>query len=297
MAIKIWMQAFRLRTLPLALSCIAMGAFLAASVNAFRLDVFLLCVLTTISLQVLSNLANDYGDTIHGADSVERVGPSRAVQRGVISIAQMKAAVIIFVVLCLCSGISLLIVSFGMNWNALLFFFGLGLLSIFAAVAYTVGKRPYGYIGLGDASVLIFFGIVGVMGSYYLFTKQISWKELLPAMSCGLFSMGVLNVNNIRDIDSDRKAGKFSIPVRVGRSNAIRYHWCLVLGGLLCALFYNVVAFHSTWQFLFLISAPLFVRNAMAVTRKPSHELDPYLKQMALSTLIFVLLFGVGLIL
>ena len=297
MAIKVWMQAFRLRTLTLALSCIAMGAFLAASANAFRLDVFLLCVLTTISLQVLSNLANDYGDTIHGADSVERIGPSRAVQRGVISLAQMKAAVIIFVVLCLCSGISLLIVSFGMNWNALLFFFGLGLLSIFAAVAYTVGKRPYGYIGLGDASVLIFFGIVGVMGSYYLFTKQISWKELLPAMSCGLFSMGVLNVNNIRDIDSDRKAGKFSIPVRIGRSNAIRYHWCLVLGGLLCALFYNVVAFHSTWQFLFLISAPLFVRNAMAVTRKPSHELDPYLKQMALSTLIFVLLFGVGLIL
>jgi len=297
MALKVWMQAFRLRTLPLALSCIAMGAFLAASVNAFRLDVFLLCVLTTISLQILSNLANDYGDSIHGADSVERVGPLRTVQRGVISSGQMKTAMIIFVVLCLCSGIALLIVSFGMNWNALLFFFGLGVLSIFAAVAYTVGKRPYGYIGLGDVSVLIFFGIVGVMGSYYLFTKEISWKELLPALSCGLFSIGVLNVNNIRDIDSDRKAGKFSIPVRVGRRNAIRYHWCLVLGGLLCALFYNLVTFHSVWQFLFLISAPLFVRNAIAVTRKPSHELDPYLRQMALSTLIFVVLFGVGLIL
>ena len=297
MAIKVWMQAFRLRTLPLALSCIAMGGFLAASVNAFRLDVFLLCVLTTISLQILSNLANDYGDSIHGADSVERIGPSRAVQRGVISSAKMKTAVIIFVVLCLCSGITLLIVSFGMNWNALLFFFGLGVLSIFAAVAYTVGKRPYGYVGLGDASVLIFFGIVGVMGSYYLFTKEISWKELLPALSCGLFSIGVLNVNNIRDIDSDRKAGKFSIPVRVGRTNAVRYHWCLVLGGLLCAVIYNILKFHSPWQFLFLISAPLFVRNAMAVTRKPSYELDPYLKQMALSTLIFVLLFGVGLIL
>lgn len=297
MAIKVWVQAFRLRTLPLALSCIAMGAFLAASVNAFRLDVFLLCVLTTISLQILSNLANDYGDTIHGADSVERVGPSRMVQRGIISSAQMKRAVIILVVLCLCSGITLLIVSFGMNWNALLFFFGLGVLSIFAAIAYTVGKKPYGYIGLGDVSVLIFFGIVGVMGSYYLFTKEISWKELLPALSCGLFSIGVLNVNNIRDIDSDRRAGKFSIPVRIGRQNAIRYHWCLVSAGLLSALFYNVVTFHSPWQFLFLISAPLFVRNAIAVTRKPSHELDPYLRQMALSTLIFVVLFGVGLIL
>jgi 1,4-dihydroxy-2-naphthoate octaprenyltransferase len=170
-------------------------------------------------------------------------------------------------------------------------------LSIFAAVAYTIGKKPYGYIGLGDVSVLIFFGIVGVMGSYYLFTKDISWKQLLPALSCGLFSIGVLNVNNIRDIDSDRKAGKFSIPVRIGRANAIVYHWFLVVSGLLCAVIYNVTTLHSPSQFLFLISAPLFVRNAIAVTRKPSHELDPYLKQMALSTLIFVLLFGIGLIL
>jgi 1,4-dihydroxy-2-naphthoate octaprenyltransferase len=274
-----------------------MGGFLAASANAFRVDVFLLCVLTTVSLQILSNLANDYGDSIHGADSVERVGPSRAVQRGVISPAQMKTALVIFVIICLCSGVSLLLVSFGMNWNALLFFFGLGVMSIFAAIAYTVGKRPYGYIGLGDLSVLIFFGIVGVMGSYYLFTKEISWNEILPALSCGLFSIGVLNVNNIRDIDSDRKAGKFSIPVRIGRAHAIRYHWFLVISGLLCAVFYNVVTYHSPWQFLFLISAPLFVRNAIAVARKPSHELDPYLRQMALSTLIFVVLFGVGLIL
>jgi 1,4-dihydroxy-2-naphthoate octaprenyltransferase len=184
-----------------------------------------------------------------------------------------------------------------MNWNALLFFFGLGVLSILAAVAYTVGRKPYGYIGLGDLSVLIFFGLVGVMGSYYLFTKEISWKELLPALSCGLFSIGVLNVNNIRDIDSDRKAGKFSIPVRIGRTNAIRYHWFLVISGLLCATIYNAVTFHSPWQFLFLVSAPLFFHGALAVTKRPSHELDPYLRQMALSTLIFVVLFGIGLIL
>ena len=125
-----------------------------------------------------------------------------------------------------------------MNWNAILFFFALGLLSILAAIAYTVGKKPYGYIGLGDFSVLIFFGFVGVMGSYYLFTQQISWKEILPALSCGLFSIGVLNVNNIRDIESDAKAGKFSIPVRIGRINAIRYHWFLLLAGLASALAY-----------------------------------------------------------
>lgn len=296
MDIKAWLQAFRLRTLPVALSCIAMGGFLAASANAFRWDVFLLCIATTIFLQILSNLANDYGDSVHGADGAGRTGPSRAVQSGAISSQQMRGALIIFVILCLCSGISLLLVSFGMNWNAILFFFGLGVLSILAAIAYTVGRRPYGYIGLGDFSVMIFFGLVGVMGSYYLFTQHISWRETLPALSCGFFSIGVLNVNNIRDIESDRKAGKFSIPVRIGRVNSILYHWILLFSGLLSALVYSVLTFHSAWQFLFLISIPLFVRNGIAVGTKPSHELDPYLKQMALSTLIFVLLFGLGLI-
>src|SRR5688572_11573408 len=239
MNVRIWLQAFRLRTLPLALSCIAMGGFLAASANAFQWDIFFLCILTTIFLQILSNLANDYGDTIHGADSADRKGPSRAVQSGAISPRQMRNAVVIFVLLSLVAGISLLIVSFGINWKSILFFLCLGLLSILAAIAYTVGKKPYGYIGLGDFSVLIFFGLVGVMGSYYLFTKQITWYEILPALSCGFFSIAVLNINNIRDIDSDRKAGKFSIPVRIGRDRAIVYHWFLLISGWICALLYT----------------------------------------------------------
>ncbi|HEY9007987.1 MAG TPA: 1,4-dihydroxy-2-naphthoate polyprenyltransferase [Ohtaekwangia sp.] len=294
---KVWLQAFRLRTLPLALSCIAMGGFLASAAGAFQWNIFLLCVSTTIFLQILSNLANDYGDSIHGADSTDRKGPSRAVQSGAISSAQMRKAVIIFVLLCLASGIALLFVSFGINWNAILFFFGLGILSILAAIAYTVGRKPYGYIGLGDLSVLIFFGLVGVMGSYYLFAKQITWQQILPALSCGLFSIAVLNINNIRDIESDLKAGKFSIPVRIGRERAIVYHWFLLTSGLLSAAVYCVLTFSSPWQFLFLASVPLFIKNGMAVSTRPSHELDPYLKQMALSTLLFVLLFGIGQIL
>jgi 1,4-dihydroxy-2-naphthoate polyprenyltransferase len=297
MDVKIWLRAFRLRTLPLALSCIAMGGFLAASADAFRWDIFFLCILTTIFLQILSNLANDYGDSIHGADSFDRKGPSRAVQSGAISSRQMKTAVIIFVLLCLASGIMLLVVSFGWNWKGMLFFFGLGLLSIVAAIAYTVGKKPYGYIGLGDFSVLIFFGLVGVMGSYYLFTKELSGYQILPALSCGFFSIGVLNINNIRDIESDKKAGKFSIPVRVGRANAIRYHWFLILAGLVSAILHSVLTANSIWQWLFLLSTPLFVKNVLAVSRKTPEQLDPYLKQMALSTLAFVLLFGAGLIL
>lgn len=294
---KPWLQAFRLRTLPLSLSCIVMGGFLASAAGAFRWDIFALCVVTTIFLQILSNLANDYGDSVHGADSAERKGPSRAVQSGLISATEMRAAVIIFVVLCLVSGTSLLVVSFGFDWQAILFFFGLGLLSIGAAIAYTVGRKPYGYMGLGDISVLIFFGLVGVMGSSYLFTKNLSVYQVLPAISCGVFAIGVLNINNIRDIESDRKAGKFSIPVRIGRERAIVYHWFLIGTGWLTAIVYTLLTYQSPWQFLFVASIPLFLKNGLAVSRKPSHELDPFLKQMALSTLAFVFLFGAGILL
>lgn len=274
-----------------------MGGFLASAADAFRWDIFLLCIITTIFLQILSNLANDYGDSIHGADNVDRKGPMRAVQSGAVTSAQMRVAVIIFVLLSLISGISLLLISFGFEWRAILFFLGLGVLSILAAIAYTVGKKPYGYVGLGDLSVLIFFGFVGVLGSYYLFTKRISYLEVLPAFSCGVFSIAVLNINNIRDIDSDRKAGKFSIPVRIGRAKAVKYHWILLTTGLASAILYTTLRYHSAWQLLFLITLPLFVVNAKAVATKPSHQMDPYLKQMALSTLLFVIFFGLGIVL
>ncbi len=292
---KAWLHAFRLRTLPLSLSCIGMAGFLAAAAGKFDLVLFLLCCTTTIFLQVLSNLANDYGDSIHGADHAERKGPTRAVQSGAISLSQMRKAVILFSLLSLVSGVMLLLLSFGTDWLAIFFFFGLGLLSILAAIGYTVGKKPYGYIGLGDISVLIFFGLVGVMGSFYLFTHQISWLEVLPALSCGFFSIAVLNVNNIRDIDSDRMAGKYSIPVRIGKEKASFYHGILLSAGIISSMFYSLLNYHTPWQFLFLLATPLLIRNGMAVHQKPSFELDPFLKQMAFSTLLFVLLFGIGL--
>lgn len=294
---KIWIKAFRLRTLPLAISCIAMGGFLAGAAGAFRWDIFVLCVLTTIFLQILSNLANDYGDSVHGADSFDRKGPTRAVQSGAVSKKQMRDAIIIFVVLSLLSGVTLLITAFGFEWKAIFFFFGLGILCILAAIAYTVGKKPYGYAGLGDLSVLIFFGFVGVLGSYYLFAKNTPYIEVLPALSCGLFSIGVLNINNIRDIESDRKAGKFSIPVRIGRRNAVIYQWILIAGAWVSAVTYTLITYHSLSQWSFILSLPLFIINGRAVSVKPSDQLDPYLKQMALSTLTFVVLFGLGLVL
>ncbi len=272
-----------------------MGGFLASRAGAFRWDIFFLCALTTICLQILSNLANDYGDFVHGADSISRKGPARVVQSGLIRPEQMRQAIVIFVLLSLISGIVLLFVSFGVQWRAILFFFLLGLLSIGAAVMYTLGRKPYGYLGLGDVSVLIFFGLIGVMGSYYLFTKDLSWAELLPALSMGLLSVAVLNVNNIRDIESDKLAGKYSIPVRLGRLRAIVYHWTLLALAIVFAVIYTLVRFQSPWQLLFLLAIPLFTYNGQAVSRLPSERLDPYLRQMAMSALLFALLFGAGL--
>ncbi len=295
-SLRIWLKAFRLRTLPLALSSILMGNFLAYQNTDFQSIIFFLSVLTTVFLQILSNLANDYGDSIHGADSEERTWTQRSVQSAAISPQTMKNAILLFVLLSLASGIGLLWVSFANNLFLLGIFLVIGVLAIIAAITYTAGFKPYGYMGLGDISVLLFFGLVGVGGSYFLQTQTLDWSILLPALSCGFFATAVLNVNNIRDIETDRKAGKLSIPVRLGREKAVFYHWFLLSSGFAAAVIFNILHQLNFWQWLFLLVSPLLLRNAWAVKNiQNSHDLDPYLKQMALSTLLFVILFGVGL--
>jgi 1,4-dihydroxy-2-naphthoate octaprenyltransferase len=296
MNLQAWLSAFRLRTLPLALSSIGMGSFLAASAGLFQLRIFVLCALTTIFLQILSNIANDYGDAIHGADSADRQGPKRAVQSGQISPKLMRIAIVFFALLSFCTGIYLLYEALkDASRQTVVLFIGLGILSIIAAITYTTGKKPYGYIGLGDVSVLVFFGWVGVLGTFYLHTGQFHWLTLLPANSCGLFAVAVLNINNIRDIESDQKAGKLSIPVRIGKQKAVLYHWILLGLGVTCAVWYVILTYSHMFQFLFLLSVPLLLKNAAGVWRKhKAAELDPYLKQMALTTLFFILTFGLG---
>lgn len=293
---KAWLSAARPRTLPLALASIGMGSFLAAVSHAFSLRIFLLCAGTTVFLQILSNLANDYGDSVHGADSAERTGPKRAVQSGVITARQMLVAMVLFALLSLGTGLWLLYEALhDASRQAIGLFFGLGVCAIIAAITYTAGKRPYGYAGLGDVSVLVFFGLLGVLGTFYMHTKSFNWSLLLPALSCGFFATAVLNVNNIRDIESDRKAGKKSIPVRLGRKTAVQYHWLLLGAGLLTAIVYVLLHFRSPWQFIFLVTLPLLFRNALGVQKlQQAEQLDPYLKQMALTTLLFVLTFGLG---
>ncbi|WP_299821140.1 1,4-dihydroxy-2-naphthoate polyprenyltransferase [uncultured Pontibacter sp.] len=294
--VKVWISAFRPRTLPLALSCIGMGGFMAAADGYFNGAIVALCVLTTLFLQILSNLANDYGDTKHGADSVHREGPMRAVQAGHITASHMKTGMIAFSLLSLVSGLVLLWVAFGAEGMLLfLVFLGLGLASIWAAINYTAGDKPYGYAGLGDIFVFTFFGLVGVLGTYYLQAQQLEFAAVLPALICGFFATAVLNVNNIRDIKSDTLAGKRSIPVRLGPEKARVYHLILLAGGVLSAVLYVVLNFYSYWQLLFILALPLVIVNGINVWRKQtSKELDPYLKQMAITTLLFVLLFGLG---
>ncbi|WP_296621788.1 1,4-dihydroxy-2-naphthoate polyprenyltransferase [Marivirga sp.] len=291
--LKNWLEAFRLRTLPLALSCIGMGSFLAAYYGTFNISVCILSLTTTLFLQVLSNLANDYGDSVHGADSAEREGPQRSVQKGSISTKAMFNSIIVFAILSFISGVLLLHFSVGIGSTTFYVFLGLGLAAIAAAIAYTNGKRPYGYSGLGDISVFLFFGLLGVCGTYFLHDESLEVLILLPAASCGFFATGVLNVNNIRDIKSDKAAGKNSIPVRIGKRNAIIYHTILITLGCLASIVFLII--HE--EFYAIISVAIsflfFAKHLNKVYQaKSSTELDPQLKFLAMSTLLFVLLFG-----
>ncbi|PKQ63312.1 1,4-dihydroxy-2-naphthoate octaprenyltransferase [Labilibaculum manganireducens] len=296
---KAWIHAFRLRTLPLALSSIFFGSFLAAAHHSFSFKIFILATLTTLFLQILSNLANDLGDSISGADNNERVGPERAVQSGVISHKEMKGMLIVFVLLSLCSGLWLLYEGMQLiNLKQGAIMLVIGLLAISAAINYTVGKNPYGYSGFGDLFVFLFFGLVGVLGTYFLHTGSMSWSLFLPAVSVGLLSVGVLNLNNMRDIDNDARTGKTTLVVKMGAANAKRYHFMLLSIAMILPCLYTIFNWQSAFQFLFLLSFPFIVRNILRVFKnKNARDLDPELKRLAISTLLFSLSFGLGLIL
>lgn len=291
-----WLHAIRLRTLPLALASIFAGSFLAYSAGIFRWEILVLACFTTIFLQILSNLSNDYGDTIHGADHINRKGPIRAVQSGLISLSEMKKGMYLFGVLSFLSGISLVYLAVN-DLVLFLTFLALGATSIWAAISYTSGSKPYGYSGLGDISVFLFFGLLGVFGTYFLYGLDFSLDVIWIAISLGFFSTSVLNINNIRDIESDSQAGKKSIPVRIGKDSAIRYNWLLILGGNLSLFAYSFSS--ENWgALLALLIMPIMITVGVKVQKgKSSQEIDPNLKKMALSTLLWVILFGLGLIL
>ncbi len=295
----IWIKAFRLRTLPLALSATILGSFLGYSEHRFKWGVFVFGTLTTLFLQILSNLANDYGDAKKGTDNDQRIGPVRVTQTGLVTRVQMRLMIGLFVILSLLSG-SLLIWTGLRGGNLMLYalFFLLGFSAIFAAIKYTIGKRPYGYVGFGDIMVFIYFGILGVAGTYFLHTQSFHLSILLPASSIGLLSVGVLNLNNLRDHENDAINGKNTLVVRMGVPWAKVYHVILLFAAFLLGLTYTIIHFESYLQLFFLLTMPLLASDMKkVVTNTVPVELNSELKKLAVATLLFSLSFGLGLVL
>jgi len=290
---KAWIKAARLRTLPLAFSSIITGMALSAERGSAPWDLFILAIITTLLLQVLSNLANDYGDFQNGADNVARIGPSRAVQQGWISPKAMRSAIILITILAILSGIYLLYRAFSgaISLHFLLFLL-LGIFAIAAAIKYTTGKNPYGYQGLGDVSVLFFFGVLGVTGSYFLFNSSFDYIALLPALSIGCFSTAVLNLNNMRDIENDEVSHKITLAVRLGNKKAKVYHFSLILFAWLSITSYLFIQSDEILDWLCLLAMPPFLIHLLKVKKaKSAAQFDPELKKVALSTFLFSLLF------
>ena len=291
---KKWLSAARLRTLPLSISGIILGSLIALSEGHWNWMIFGLAFLTTLFLQVLSNYANDYGDGIKGTDA-ERIGEKRAVASGEISAKQMKNAVILFSVLSAVTAFLLIYISFKENFLWALLFIFLTFACVWAAIRYTVGKSAYGYAGMGDIFVFAFFGIISVWGSYTLYQHETFHPSIfLPAAAIGLLSTAVLNLNNLRDIETDRKAGKLTLPLRMGFQNGKIYQSTLILLPFLLSVIYlfqigKTEGFRFSFLIL-LIPAFLFLKTLFQTTEP--RLLDKELKKVALMTLAFSLLLG-----
>ena len=306
MDVKSYIKAARLRTLPLSISGIILGSYLGNEfVNSLLEDtirtsiwessIFWLAIFTTIGFQVLSNYANDYGDGIKGSDK-NRTGEARMVSSGVITPKQMKTAMIITTTITLLIALLLIYVAFGSeSFGYSILFFGLGIASIAAAIKYTVGNSAYGYSGFGDIFVFLFFGLLSVVGSYFLYTKMINFEVFLPAFSIGLLSTAVLNLNNLRDREQDKTNNKNTLVVKLGAIRAKKYHYFLIIGALITALIYTFLNFSSIYEFVFLVAFIPLVKNMITVSRNNTPaELDGELKKVALSTFLFAILFGIG---
>ena len=293
---KVWLDAARPRTLPLSISGIIVGAALALKSDAFEWSIFLLALLATLGFQILSNYANDYGDGIKGTDNIDRVGPARAMQSGLLTAAHLKKAIIITSIITMIIVVILIYVAFGKDHFLLsLLFLILGLASIISAIKYTVGKTAYGYRGMGDLFVFIFFGLIGVAGCYFLFNQELSFAQILPAITVGGLSAMVLHLNNMRDREADQKVGKNTMAVILGKKMAVRYHTILYILSLSSWGIYLFTSLHTPLEYMSLIAFIPMTLHLVKVYKTDSHpELDPELKKVALSTFLLALLFFIA---
>ena len=291
---KHWIEAARLRTLPLSVSGIIVGSMYAlrptddieTPTDVFSWRIFALAMLTTLGLQILSNFANDYGDGVKGTDNADRVGPQRAIQSGAITPQAMKRAIVVTSILTLLSAIALIYYAFGdTNFGYSLFFLVLGILAIASAIRYTVGNTAYGYRGYGDLFVFVFFGLVSTIGVNFLYSKEAEWLLILPATAIGFLSVGVLNLNNMRDEASDRKSNKNTIVVKIGGAKAKKYHYFLIVSAMVLVLLFAVLSEYRLDQYLFVLAfIPLTKHLNTVYKNQEPRALDPELKKLALST-------------
>lgn len=291
--IQSWLKAFRLRTLPLSLSGIILGSFLAKKEGFWDGYIFVFALLTTLFFQILSNLANDLGDSQKGTDNQFRVGPMRAVQSGEISMKAMKLAVAIFTFLSLVSAAILIRISaVGMTKEVIWMYVLLAVLCVIAAITYTVGKKAYGYYGFGDLFVFVFFGLVSVLGSYTLYTKTFNPEIIFPAITIGLLSTAVLNLNNMRDQVNDKSSNKITLVVKLGKSKAKVYHFFLVLLAIISAVFFLQEL--NAFRYLFLIPFCMLTLHLQKVNNtQEEKDFDPELKKVALTTFLIAIMYAV----
>jgi 1,4-dihydroxy-2-naphthoate polyprenyltransferase len=304
---KHWIQAARLRTLPLSVSGIIVGSMYALAyptdnvltpTEVFNWRIFGYAILTTLGLQILSNFANDYGDGIKGTDNEDRIGPKRAIQSGVISPQAMKRAIIITSVLTLFSAMLLIYYAFRYtNLSYSLFYLVLGILAIVSAIRYTVGNTAYGYRGYGDVFVFVFFGLVSTLGVNFLYSKQLDFNLFLPAIAIGFLSVGVLNLNNMRDEASDRKSNKNTIVVQIGGAKAKKYHYFLIVSAMVLVLIFAINTQFRFDQYLFVLAYIPLVQHLITVYKNQEpRALDPELKKLALSTFALSILLAICMI-
>lgn len=292
---KHWIEATRLRTLPLSVSGIIVGSMYALAnptddvltpTEVFNWKLFAFAIITTLGLQILSNFANDYGDGMKGTDNEDRVGPKRTIQSGVITPQAMKRGIVLTSGLTLLSAIYLIYLAFGAhNLGYSLFYLILGIAAIASAIRYTVGNSAYGYRGFGDVFVFVFFGLVSTLGVNFLYSKQLDAILFLPATAIGFLSVAVLNLNNMRDEASDRKSGKNTLVVKMGIENAKKYHYFLIVGAMILVLLFAYLSNFNFDQYLFVLAYFPLVKHVVTVSKNQNSKLlDPELKKVALST-------------
>lgn len=296
-AAQAWLDASRPKTLPLAGLAILVGSVLALAKGAFIWPVLFLSLLTACLLQILSNLANDYGDGLRGVDNQQRLGPKRALQSGALSASQLRGSLVLVATACIASGL-LLLTAAQLSTYSLVMFILLGALAIAAAIAYTLGRKPYGYAGLGDLSVWLFFGCLGVLGSSFLHGVTISHDLLLPAAASGFLAVAVLNINNMRDIENDRSHGKRTLAVRLGLAKAKRYHYLLLSIAWLLFAVYLWLQLGSSWITLLFVLAiwPLWRNADLLAKAEDSAKIAPLLPKTVGCAVTVSLLFSLPLV-